>query len=352
MIILFIYFEIHSCSEDRSAAPRPPDPLPSLLCNATDVFFIDSDNGWIVGQMGTLVLTTDGGVTWESVKVDGIDIRSITFLDRQNGWIVGKDGKIFKSEDGGLTWNQRLFGGYPQDDDFYDIEFRGEGLGFILGYHGVFVSEDGGDDWENYWLPIVYNRGAWNMSILDENIGFLLGSKWTDADPELLYKTTDGGKHWTSVPGSNASILRTVLTIGFVDEDTGWAGGGVIMKTADGGVTWTCQSEEATVRQFGFIDARYGFAAGGRAILRTVDGGENWIDVCPDDEKIVDLRSMCFIDGQSGWVVGRGREEERDGRIYSYSVILSTEDGGDSWSIDELPYDMTDIVLSEIYGLE
>ncbi|HSG29441.1 MAG TPA: hypothetical protein VLA34_13245, partial [Candidatus Krumholzibacterium sp.] len=50
MLIFFIYFEIHSCSEDSSVMPEPPVEIPNLLCNANEVFFLDSDRGWVAGQ--------------------------------------------------------------------------------------------------------------------------------------------------------------------------------------------------------------------------------------------------------------------------------------------------------------
>lgn len=348
MLICFIYFEIHSCSDDSTIAPEPPVEIPNLLCNATDVFFLDADRGWIAGEQGTLLVTENGGIEWTAVKVEDMCIRSVTFLDGSNGWIAGSDSRIFKSVDGGYNWDRQLFPLLAEADDIFDVKFFDSSKGFVLGYEGVFVTDNGGSNWENNWLPIVSARGAWNMSMLDEERGFLLGSRWADADPMMLYRTDDGGQTWCGVEGSYASILRSILTISFLDDDRGWAGGGVIMSTLDGGTTWQVQLESATVREFDFSDEMNGYAVGGRSILKTTDGGTQWIDIAPMDERIVDLRGICFLDSNRGWVVGRGLQEPMGGKICGYSVVLSTVDGGDNWSISEFGYDVTDEVAQTV----
>ncbi len=345
MLILFIYFEIHSCSDKNPVTPVNPVVIESLLCYANDIFFLDRDHGWVVGQQGTLLLTVNGGENWEAVRVGNRDIRSITFLDSQHGWLICRGGYLYRSFDGGRTWEASLFPAHPLEDDFFKIEFSDMDHGFVLGYPGVYVTTDGGGLWENNWLPVVPARGAWNMSIVDRVTGFLLGSKWTDSDPELLYRTDDGGMNWKAVDGSNASVLRAVLTVDFSSPMTGWAGGGVIMKTTDGGANWFMQRETATVREFSFLDESTGYAAGSNTIMKTVDGGTNWADVTPEDDRIVDLRGVFFLDPATGWVTGRGRDETIGDRIYKYSIIMSTTNGGADWSLIEFAYDVTDLDL-------
>ncbi|MBN1165386.1 MAG: hypothetical protein JXB45_12465 [Candidatus Krumholzibacteriota bacterium] len=342
MIIVFIYFEIHSCAEDKALEPEREGEISCILYNANDVYFADQDYGWVVGQEGTVVRTTDGGETWQGSRIEDIDIRGVNFLDREKGWVVGRGGRIFQTLDGGSTWESVAFSGYPRDDDFFQVVFMNENLGFILGYHGLFRTENGGVLWRNYWLPVIPYRGAWDMDIIDENRAFLLGSNWSESDPELLYFTDDGGIRWSEIPGSNASIMKAILTMEFIDENTGWAGGGRLMKTVDGGKNWEIQLAEATVREFCFIDDQCGFAVGGPAVLKTENGGTHWEDTVAGDERIVDLRGTYFLDRSRGWVVGRGREGWIEGKPYRYSVILSTIDGGTTWKVRELPYEISE----------
>ena len=341
MIIAFILFETHSCSEDRSVVPEPPLEIKNELFGANDLYFADADHGWVVGRLGTAIVTDDGGHTWTPVTIDELDSRGVYFSDTQNGWVVGREGKLYLSTDGGYVWERKIFTGYPQMDDLFEVMFVNDTEGFILGYHGVFVTEDGGSDWVNNWLPIVEYRGAWSMTVLDEENAYLLGSKWTDSDPELIYATEDGGLTWSAVPGSNSSILRGIVTIEFADKQTGWAGGGAVMKTEDGGRNWTMQVETATVREFFIQDAMSVIGVGKTSILRTVDGGATWTDVAPADERIVDLRAVHFIDPLHGWIAGMGRDEVIEGRSVVYTVVLATVDGGATWSIREFSYETT-----------
>lgn len=351
LIILFIYFEIHSCAKDRLTDPEKPPDAPSLLCDAKGIYFTDEDNGWVIGTLGTAIGTSDGGRTWVGVSIDQITMNGVHFQDAENGWVVGKEGNVYRTADGGVTWSQELFTGYPQDDDLYQVTFQSGNLGFILGYHGVFRTEDG-VSWVNNWLPVVPYRGAWGMSIVDDQVGYLLGSRWSDVDPCLIYKTVNGGLSWTAVAGSKASVMGSVLSVTFVDENTGWAGGGVIMKTTDGGEHWTRQADEATVRSFWFLDVSYGFAVGGSTILKTENGGENWIDVTPGNNSIVDLRGVQFLDMNRGWVVGRAENERVGTRTYKHSVLLSTANGGSNWTVKDFPFDYTEYLSSETDSIQ
>lgn len=341
-IILFIYFEIHSCSKDEVIGPGGVTPVESVICDATDVYFRDADFGSVTGALGTCIVTTDGGETWKGSVVTERLLNDIQFIDDSRGWVVGKDGAMYRTSDAGATWLGVTSVGFPADEDFFRLYFVNESLGYVLGYHGVYRTENGGLDWKNNWLPIVPYRGAWDMSFIDENRGYLLGSRYTDPDPVIVYRTTDGAASWSPVEGSKASTLRTILTICFVDPSTGWAGGGAIMKTTDGAESWQTQVDPATVREFFFLSASYGFAVGGKSILRTKNGGEVWENVGPQDERISDLRGVYFIDESNGWVVGRGAEELIDGRYYRHSYILRTTDGGATWRVRDFLYDYTE----------
>jgi len=350
-IVLFIYFEIHSCSSDRITAPKPKPLAESIICSASDVFFHNGDFGCVAGALGTLILTADGGRTWKGSVIDAGNLNDVQFIDRSSGWIVGKDMAILNTIDGGATWTLLSLPGFPIGEDFYKLAFFSRSFGYVLGYHGVYRTDDDGQSWVNNWLPGVPYRGAWDMSFADERTGYLLGSRYTDPDPSILYRTTDGGATWSPVQGSKATTLRTVLAISFLDEMTGWAGGGVIMKTTDGGESWQTQVAAATVREFHFLSKQYGFAVGGKTILRTKDGGDTWENITPPDDRIKDLRSVYFLNENDGWVAGRAADEEVGETLLKHSILLQTKDGGATWTIRDFPYECNGFASPEDAGI-
>jgi photosystem II stability/assembly factor-like uncharacterized protein len=61
---------------------------------------------WIVGSPGSAVLTShDGGTSW-SLRATGttMPLNAVEFLDERRGWAVGEMGSILVTRDGGLTW--------------------------------------------------------------------------------------------------------------------------------------------------------------------------------------------------------------------------------------------------------
>ena len=79
--------------------------------NLNDVFFIKAKEGpgegagegaregWIAGDRGLLLHTTDGGATWESVELSThANLSRLFFIAPDCGWVVGTSGAIFKYE--------------------------------------------------------------------------------------------------------------------------------------------------------------------------------------------------------------------------------------------------------------
>jgi photosystem II stability/assembly factor-like uncharacterized protein len=170
-----------------------------------------------------------------------------------------------------------------------------------------------------------------------------------------IYKTDDGGQHWTLVLNKPGTYVRA---LGFIDAQLGFAGNigteyfpGVtdttpLYRTTDGGATWSpvtgmvgpqvkglCAID---ILKTGFINAgnldhRTVVHAAGRVggpayVMRSVDGGASWktIDMSPYLAAITDIK---FFDEMNGVVVGGDDASiER-----SHAVVVSTHDGGQTW---------------------
>ncbi|MDE0089019.1 MAG: YCF48-related protein, partial [Candidatus Poribacteria bacterium] len=76
----------------------------------SDVFFVDAQNGWIVGSDSTILNTTDGGKTWNHQPNRPlpfkIELKKVRFINPKIGWVVGENGTVLKTLDGGKQWSK------------------------------------------------------------------------------------------------------------------------------------------------------------------------------------------------------------------------------------------------------
>ncbi|HUT93840.1 MAG TPA: YCF48-related protein [Thermoguttaceae bacterium] len=68
---------------------------------------------WVAGSPGTRVLhSPDAGRSWTAFATgQSLPIRALSFVDDQHGWAVGELGTILATEDGGQTWRRVRSGG-------------------------------------------------------------------------------------------------------------------------------------------------------------------------------------------------------------------------------------------------
>ncbi len=53
----------------------------------TSIVFLDSLNGWVSGDSGVIIHTTNGGESWETqFSNDSLTIVNLFFLNEQRGW--------------------------------------------------------------------------------------------------------------------------------------------------------------------------------------------------------------------------------------------------------------------------
>jgi photosystem II stability/assembly factor-like uncharacterized protein len=144
----------------------------------------------------------------------------------------------------------------------------------------------------------------------------------------------DNGENWrqaASVPTRN-----TLVGVTFIDNQTGYAVGhaATILKTADGGDTWTLQYNErrgeTPLFAVYFADAQNGIAVGGFSYtFETKNGGESWIqrDLVEDSYDDFHLNDL-FAD--------------KKGNIYipaEFGTVYKSRDRGQNWQAIETGYD-------------
>ena len=66
--------------------------------------FIDDKTGWSVGEYGTILKTTDGGINWRIIEIPLLqDLSDVNCPTAGVVYAVGTDGHIIKSIDGGQS---------------------------------------------------------------------------------------------------------------------------------------------------------------------------------------------------------------------------------------------------------
>lgn len=137
----------------------------------------------------------------------------------------------------------------------------------------------------------------------------------------LMFIATSSFSQWTQLTSGTSSQLNSVF---FTDVNTGYVVGsyGLILKTDDGGLSWSQQNSDSTIislYSICFTDANTGYAVGGQGtILKTVNGGTNWI--IQTIGSTCTLYSVCFTDFNNGYAVG------------SNGVIIKTTNAGINWT--------------------
>jgi hypothetical protein len=130
------------------------------------VSFSDSQTGTVVGELGTILHTTDGGATWVPQTSGVTDtLLAVTFTDANNGTAVGQLGVILRTSDGGNTWVRQESG---TNQDLYNVAFTSTDVGTAVGGFGAILHTSSGATTicpQNfmYWRA---NPDAWPVDML------------------------------------------------------------------------------------------------------------------------------------------------------------------------------------------
>ncbi len=75
------------------------------------IWFADKNNGYAVGYNGTILKTTDAGLSWKTLNSGTTNsLFSVSFTNVNTGIVCGASGLILKTTDGGLSWKTRPSG--------------------------------------------------------------------------------------------------------------------------------------------------------------------------------------------------------------------------------------------------
>lgn len=270
---------------------------------------------WASGGGGTVLLTRDGGDTWERHLVPGaerLEFRGVHAVSAAEAWALsignGPASRIFHTADGGTSWTEQFRN--ADSTAFYDC------ITFFDAKHGVAYSD-------------------------------------ASRSGTTILRTEDGGKHWDLLPaasvpvalkgeGGFASSNSCAIS---VDSRHGWIAASEpaarVFRTDDAGKTWTIAAlvpvvhdSAAGLTALSFRDSMHGMGVAaviGRgvmtrdsvaeAVATTEDGGTTWVLRHRPDRPGV-LSGVAFVPGAG----------DHTAVIASYSGVFFSTNNGDSWT--------------------
>jgi photosystem II stability/assembly factor-like uncharacterized protein len=286
--------------------------------NLNEIFAINEDRLFIVGNQGTILKTTDGGSHWVA-KNSGTtrDLYSVFFTDSLTGYAVGSapvydTSYIIKTIDGGASWQQINPGNCGR---VMDVFFTNDSTGYVVGGEGlgslytniVYKTTDRGNHWSlQHGGGIYYN----SVSFCDANHGIIVGIDY-DWGAGYSARTHNAGVNWVQQSNSNRFYGVDCVTPALAFA-AGYSG---ISISSDSGATWSL-SLTGDFRDVDFIDGNNGIAAGMDGILfSTLNGGNSWnVEISATS---ADLTDVCFVTSNCAYVVGTA------GTILKNSMIIS-----------------------------
>ena len=246
--------------------------------------FPDANHGFFVGDRALVLSTTNGGETFLKRQLQHIFppekadyalpyeepvLYSASFLDADHGWVVGELGRIWATDNGGKTWQEQQQSLVAQwkrapgiNDDpnfldfllpsFFSVSFRDQKHGAACGLEGwVIQTDDGGKTWTFAHQadkpgapPDSLVPGAAQIPARDPlfSIDLFAGDQGITTGLTGTVLRLQPNAAWAHDP-SIPAIPFPLSQARFFDAQHGWiVGYGTILYTGDGGKTWRfCQ---------------------------------------------------------------------------------------------------------------
>ena len=328
------------------------------------ISFANKQNGWIVGEYGTILSTNDFGSSWRKYSASPVTghLNGLFVISTEKAWAVGDNGAIIQTVDGGKTWVIA-----PPFGNLRDVCFAktNPSKGWIVGDNGIILyTEDGGAKWVEQSSPTL--KTLYSVFALDDN------NVWAVGEGSVIIRTKNG-IDWELVSSSPQGVaLRSVY---FSDTNNGWVVGDLGNILYWNGSVWASRNWTTTKNLYGvqFIGNSIGYIVGdGGLLIYTKDGGLNWERIPTNTDRL--LTNLCFVTADLGWIVGDEgiilKKDKNDiirqnsGTIVTlYDVdfvnnaegwvvganrtLLSTTSGGSNWKIGTIPH-----ARSTIYGVD
>ena len=358
----------HPMTDDMPAmavsaiAVHPRDSNTLLIGTIADfgqVYPLARESG--MGRYGYGVFrSTNGGVDWTVTQLsftsEPMNCMALAWDPRNPAQVyLGASNGIWKSTDEGVSWERVLEGNVKTlviNNQHPDILYAGIVPDTSYAAAGIYRSEQGG-------VPGSWQRlteGVPDTSVFRTNCGACMELTISDGFPQVLYlairerrdgkssyglyKTSDGGDHWRTVPTEDVKRFWTA-TVSPVDTNRVYIGGVHLYETRDGGASW---DQAGTMAQ---LDPLYVFTLDPRYAQWLYDTHKKAESVDEGDEVVQDrLDSLDVFDEYSYDLMEIGAMIHVDQHDFGFDPVrpesvmyafndggvFVSEDGGDKWA--------------------
>ncbi|HLF13718.1 MAG TPA: CotH kinase family protein [Bacteroidota bacterium] len=267
-----------------------------------DIRFPDSVNGFIVGEHGSFLRTSDGGDSWERDSIGS----ALHFFsgDMSAPWgrlfAAGESGSFYASDDTGRTWASAVLG---VTDNMRAVSFDGD-AGVVVGDSGrAFATFDGGSSWSEVVTGLTgdFQSVRFSNSSVDYFIAVGPGVRvFTEIFVPLPPPEFTLSKSFPA-----AHPLRSVTLVGSTFWVAGDSGYVAFADTADTMLMERNLPVRVSLRDIEALDSLRIFVTGdGGAIFYTADAGLTWYRQLTGDTH--DLYAIAFTGTGRGFAVGNG----------------------------------------------
>ena len=198
-----------------------------------------------------MYLTTDGGEGWNSVAMSpepNAFYRIRHDPDDEHLVYAATTAGFYRSVDRGVTWTRTHTGNVS---DFVINTWSTNKIHAVVWGGGYYRSLDYGNTWTKFTTGLpTSNIGRGAIASAPSLPSRLYIAFAKDSDDSLLgvYKSTLEGSSWSTITPStnylrNQGDYDNVLTVDPANPDIVFAGGVDLMKTTDGGATWSIVSD-------------------------------------------------------------------------------------------------------------
>jgi len=276
---------------------------------------VDDNVAWVSGSKGWVGISTDGGNNWKAKQVAGFekyDFRSIYAFNAKTAIIAnaGTPANILLTTDGGVTWNVV----YTNNDSaaFFDgIDFWNNNEGIIYGdpIKGkmmVLRTSDGGKSWKEPPAESMSSleKGEASFAASGTAIRCIGNSKVVIATGGIvsrLWISANKGDTWDalSTPILQGEATTGIFSVAFSDERHAIIVGGDykneslqvnhVFTTEDGGYAWVPPfTPTGGYREcVEYISKNTAIATGPRGTDITRDGGKKWEQLSADGFHVI-----------------------------------------------------------------